>query len=176
MCAYAILGVLMALTMTPAIHPLPIGLLSDCNPSLFIVQIHGASDRQNEEPELMQPEEIRTLIKKARNAWMDGDADAWAALFVPNGELIVPGNRWVGREAIRKVAADFASVHSEVKINVRRIMIVENQAVVEWHWQDKENATGRRSQADDAIVIDFKAGRIGRWREYIDAETPSRQL
>lgn len=120
----------------------------------------------------MKSEEMRSLIQQAAQAWMLGDADAFASLFVTDGEFIVPGNRWVGQAEIRQAAADFASTHSEVKISIRRMIIEGNQAVVEWYWQDKENATNRRTQADDAIVVDFKADRISRWREYIDTQTP----
>lgn len=119
----------------------------------------------------MKPEDIQRMIQNARNAWMAGDAEAWAALFSTDGEVIVHGNRWVGQDAIRKALADFAAGSSSVKIDIRRIIIDGNQAVVEWYWQDQDKA-GRRNQADDAIVIDFKANRIIRWREYIDNKTP----
>jgi uncharacterized protein (TIGR02246 family) len=121
----------------------------------------------------MQPEEIHALIQQARDAWVNGDADAFANLFTPDGELIVPGNRWVGPEAIREVAASFAAGASDVKIEIRRILVMGNQAVVEWYWEDTEKASGRRNRADDAIVVDFTGGRIQRWREYIDAQTPT---
>jgi uncharacterized protein (TIGR02246 family) len=120
------------------------------------------------ESELMKPEEIRLLIKQAGDAWVRGDAGAFAALFAPDGEFIVPGNRWVGKAEIEKAAANFLVNHSDVKILIRRLIIEGNQAAVEWHWEDREKATGRRSQADDAIVIDWQNGQIVRWREYID--------
>lgn len=121
----------------------------------------------------MKPEAIQSLIQSARVAWVKRDANAWANLFVPDGEMIVHGNRWVGQDAIRKSLADFAAGVAEVNIEIRRILIEGNQAAVEWHWQDQDKASGRRSQADDAIVIDFQANRIARWREYIDKETPA---
>jgi uncharacterized protein (TIGR02246 family) len=121
----------------------------------------------------MKPEEIRSVIKQASNAWIAGDANAFAALFMPDGEFIVPGDRRIGQAEIRKVAADYASAYSDVKINIRRIIIDGNQSVVEWDWEDKENASGIRSQANDAIVIDFKNGQISRWREYIDTKSPT---
>jgi uncharacterized protein (TIGR02246 family) len=122
---------------------------------------------------VMKPEAIQSLIQSARVAWVKRDAYAWANLFVPDGEMIVHGHHWVGQDAIRKSLKDFAAGVAEVKIDIRRIMIEGNQAAVEWHWQDQDKASGRRSQADDAIVIDFKANRIARWREYIDKETPA---
>jgi uncharacterized protein (TIGR02246 family) len=135
-------------------------------PSLAI-----ATPTNQERLESMQPKEIQAIIEQSREAWVRGDADAIAALFSPNGEFIVPGNRWVGREAIRQIAADFFASHSDVKIEIKRIMIEGNQAFVEWSWEDREKTTGRLNQADDAIVLDFQADRISRWREYFDTET-----
>lgn len=122
--------------------------------------------------ESMQLQEIRSIVQQAKNAWETGNADEFASLFASDGEFCVPGNRWVGQEAIRQVAADFALQSSDVKIEIRRIILEGDRAVVEWYWEDTENATGHRNQADDAIVIDFAAGQIRRWREYIDAQTP----
>jgi uncharacterized protein (TIGR02246 family) len=113
----------------------------------------------------------RSLIQKAADAWTTGDADAFAALFHPEGEFIVPGNHWVGQDAIRQVAADFAAAYTDVKIEIRRLLIENHQAAVEWHWQEIEKATGKFGSADDTIVIDFQDGRIRRWREYIDTQS-----
>jgi len=120
------------------------------------------------------PEQIRAIVRQAKDSWVNGDADAFAALFTPDGELIVPGQRWVGRDAIRKAAADFANYASNVKIDIRQIIIEGNRAAVEWYWEDTEKASGRRNRADDAIIADFVAGKIKRWREYIDSETPGK--
>ncbi len=122
------------------------------------------------ESRLMTAEEIRSLIKQAGDSWVRGDAAAFAALFAIKGEFIVPGKRWLGRSEIEKAAADFALAY-DVKVEIRRIMVDGNQALVEWYWEDREKATGVRNQADDAIVIDFENGQIVRWREYIDSET-----
>lgn len=116
----------------------------------------------------MTPEEIRSIVDRAANAWMNGDAEGFASLFLPDGEFIVPGNRWVGREQIHQVLADFASTVSEVKIEIQRIIIDGSQAVVEWHWQEQNKETDKIDRAEDAIVVDFKNGSIERWREYID--------
>lgn len=163
-CVWAILAILLVLSTTS-----PVSAVSLVPPS-YHASSYIASYYQGK-AEFMT-EEMRSLIQQAAQAWMAGDADAFASLFVTNGEFIVPGNRWVGQAEICKAAADFASTHSEVKISIRRIITEGNQAVVEWHWQDKENATNRRTQADDAIVIDFKDSQIRRWREYIDTQTP----
>ena len=116
---------------------------------------------------------MRTVIEQARDAWVARDANALAQLFTPDGELIVPGQRWQGRAKIREEVTHFAQQYSDVKIDIRRIIIEDNQAAVEWHYEDVEKATGLRNKADDAIIVDFKNGRISRWREYFDTKTPA---
>jgi uncharacterized protein (TIGR02246 family) len=118
----------------------------------------------------MQPNEIRNIIQQAQVAWIAGDAAGFADLFTEDGEFIVPGDRWVGRESIRKIAAEFAADYSEVDIEIQRLIIDGDQAVVEWHWEDKQTASGEHNKADDAIVVDFRDGQICRWREYIDSQ------
>ncbi len=118
----------------------------------------------------MQPEDMRSIVRQAADAWITGNADAFAALFTPNGEFIVPGQKWVGQDAIRQATAEFARDYSQVKIEIRQIITEGNRAMVEWQWEDVQKASGRRSKADDAISIDFIDGKISRWREYIDAE------
>ncbi|MBF2021815.1 MAG: SgcJ/EcaC family oxidoreductase [Hydrococcus sp. C42_A2020_068] len=129
-----------------------------------------ANSLNRERAESMQPEEIRATIEQAREAWVKGDAEAFASLFSPDGEFIVPGNRWVGREAIRQVAADFFASHSSVRIDIKQIIIEGDRAAVEWYWEEK-NQEGRLNRADDAILVDFQAGQIVRFREYIDTAT-----
>jgi uncharacterized protein (TIGR02246 family) len=119
----------------------------------------------------MTREEIYFAIAQAAKAWTEGNAERFASLFLTEGEFIVPGDRWVGREDIHQTVLDYASAYSEVKIEIRRIVIDGDYAFVEWHWEDKENATGKVSKADDAIAIDFQDGLISRWREYIDSTT-----
>jgi uncharacterized protein (TIGR02246 family) len=122
----------------------------------------------------MTPEQCRSIVQQAAEAWIAGDADTFASLFLTEGEFIVPHNCWVGLAKIRQVAADFATAY-EVKIEIRRMIVEGDRAVVEWHWSDREKATGKCNQADDAIVVDFREGKISRWREYIDATSPKCQ-
>ncbi|MBW4664217.1 MAG: nuclear transport factor 2 family protein [Chroococcus sp. CMT-3BRIN-NPC107] len=115
---------------------------------------------------------MRTLIKQARDAWVARDAEALARLFTLDGEIIVPGQRWQGQVKIREEVTRFARDYSDVKINIKRIIIEHNQAAVEWNYEDTQKATNLRNQADDVIIVDFKDGRISRWREYFDTKTP----
>ncbi|NDJ24180.1 SgcJ/EcaC family oxidoreductase [Nostoc sp. B(2019)] len=121
----------------------------------------------------MNQEDILTLINKAKEAWIAQDADALAQMFTPDGEIIVPGKKWQGRARIREEITHFAQQYSDVKIDIKRIIVEKNQAAVEWYYEDIHKATGRRNKADDVIVVDFKDGLISRWREYFDTETPA---
>lgn len=119
--------------------------------------------------------DMRMLIEKARDAWVARDADAVAQLFTLDGVFIVPGQRWQGQARIHEEATRFAQRYSDVKIDIQRVIIEGNQAVVEWHYEDVETATGRRNRAEDVIIIDVKNGQISRWREYFDTQTPDIQ-
>lgn len=119
----------------------------------------------------MQPAAIHAMVQQAAKAWMEKDADGFAALFTLDGELIVPGYRWTGPTAIRQVTADFSAGAAEVNIKIQRTIVEGNQAAVEWQWEDVEQATGQRNRAEDVIMIDFAAGKIRRWREYIDTQS-----
>lgn len=94
------------------------------------------------------------------------------ALFAEQGELIVPGQHWRGHREIRQGLEQFAQQDLAIQIEIQRILIAANQAVVEWTWEETNFQTGEQSRAEDAIVIDFQAGQISRWREYIDPKTP----
>jgi len=67
----------------------------------------------------------------------------------------VPGQRWQGRAKFEEVT-HFAQQYSDVN-DIRRI-IEDNQAAVEWHYEDTEKAELHRNKTDDAIIIDFKDG------------------
>ena len=135
------------------------------------------------------PQDIRAIVELAKNAWIARDADALAQLFTPNGELIVPGQRWQGQAKIRSEVAKFAQQYTDVKITIHRMIVEDNsrsvrvgeasacaerlcqRAAVEWHYEDTETATGKHNQVDDAIVIEVQNGQISYWREYFDASS-----
>lgn len=118
-----------------------------------------------------QPTSFQSVIEAARDAWVTGNADAFAALFTEDGEFVVPGQIYRGSAAIRSVITEFSETHTNVQINIQRTIVSDNQAVVEWRWQDRD-ATGKQTIAEDAIVVDFVGTQISRWREYIDEATP----
>lgn len=116
----------------------------------------------------MPTPDVQALVETARQAWLTANANSFASLFADQGEFIAPGKRWVGRDQISQAVEEYAAAYDEVSINIRRIIQEGNQIVIEWDWQDREKATGKRNQAEDAIVVDLEQGRVRRWREYID--------
>ncbi|HEY9824517.1 MAG TPA: SgcJ/EcaC family oxidoreductase [Stenomitos sp.] len=124
----------------------------------------------------LRPNEMRSLIEQAKDAWVAGNGAAFAQLFVEDGELIVPGQRWQGRAVIQRESDRFNQDFS-VTIEIQSILIEGNHAAVAWNWCETPKKVSLGSsvpvrQAQDAIFVDFEAGGIRRWREYIDNETP----
>jgi uncharacterized protein (TIGR02246 family) len=122
----------------------------------------------------MSDDEMRAAILNQIRAWERGDAEGLANGFTPDGEIVVAGKLIKGRDALRATVTRFSSRHRDVKVVVHRMIFGENCAAVEYRWEDTKNETGERYLADDAVWVDFRDGRIARWREYWDNETPKR--
>jgi uncharacterized protein (TIGR02246 family) len=69
------------------------------------------------------PQDVRSIVERAKDAWIARDADALAELFTFDGQLIVPGQRWQGRAKIRAEIAKFADRYIDVNITIHRIII-----------------------------------------------------
>lgn len=114
--------------------------------------------------------QMRSLVEQARAAWVSRDVETLVQLFTADAELIVPGQRWQGQQQIRAELSQFAQQYSEVKIDIQRIIIDGNQAAVEWMYENVEQATGKCTRYEDAIILEATNGKIAYWREYFDAE------
>jgi uncharacterized protein (TIGR02246 family) len=116
--------------------------------------------------------DYRSVIETAREAWLDGDGKTFSELFIPSGKMIVPGQQWIGRNAIQDAIQDYHQSYSAISIDIKSILIDGDRAAIEWAWHDVERQTEHHSQADDAIIVTFQDGLIAEWREYIDSKTP----
>jgi uncharacterized protein (TIGR02246 family) len=114
----------------------------------------------------MTPLEIRSIIKLATDACMTQNAQTFASLFRNDAEMILPGHRLTGKAQIQEATTAYLSRYDDIKIEIQRILVEGDRAVVEWTWESLKQ--GNRDYAENAIIIDFKAGLIQRWREYTD--------
>jgi hypothetical protein len=88
---------------------------------------------------------------------------------------VVPGRHWQGREAIRTESANFLD-NFTVSIQIHTMLVEENQAAIEWDWQETlkqadQNGLRPTNKAQDAILINFENDQIRCWQEYIDDQT-----
>ena len=118
---------------------------------------------------------IYSLIEQAKSAWIERNEDTLSQLFTLDGELVLPGKSWKGRQKIREEIAKFSRQYKDVAITIHRVIIDGNQAALEWQYEDTEIATNKRNLADDVIILEVEDGQISYWREYFDIKTPLRQ-
>lgn len=118
------------------------------------------------------PEQIHTLIAAAKHAWEEKDVATLVSLFAEEGELIVTGTRSQGKSQIQSLLEDFAATDDQIQIEIHQIVISRDRAMLEWTWRQTNGESGETYIADDAIAVDVQAGKILRWREYIDDQTP----
>ena len=112
--------------------------------------------------------EIRTLVHVQAAAWAAGDADAIAGAFSDPCEFIAPGLWLTHPHEIRRAAEDHRARHSDVRVEVERIISQGDSAAVEWTWTETDKETGATALVHDAIVLRVARGKLVYWREYID--------
>lgn len=118
------------------------------------------------------PDQIHTLITTAKRAWEEKDVATLVNLFAEEGELIVPGTRSQGKPQIQSLLEDFAATDDQIQIEIHQIVTSGDRAMLEWTWRQANRESGEVYIADDAIAVDTQNGKILRWREYIDDQTP----
>lgn len=111
-------------------------------------------------------------IESAKAAWLEGDGQKFVDLFTSDGELIAPGHRWQGRNAILEAFQSFTATHLVQAIAIHNLVVQGHSAMLEWSWEEVEKQTGQVTRMEDAIAIDFRGSLIQRWREYIDETAP----
>ncbi len=135
-----------------------------------VVDSDSLGDHESMTPEA--PEQIHTLIAAAKRAWEDKDVATLVNLFAEEGKLIVPGMRSQGKSHIQSLLDDFAATDDQIQIEIHQIVVSGDRAMLEWTWRQTNRESGEVYIADDAIAVDVKDGKILRWREYIDDQTP----
>jgi len=108
------------------------------------------------------------LVERQAKAWEAADVDAALADFASDALFISPGGCWQGQAAIRTAINAFFADAGEVKVQIRRVFVDDNQGAAEWTWSERRYADGNRHTAEDAIIFELQAGKIIYWREYFD--------
>ena len=112
---------------------------------------------------------IQAIVEKQARAWENADTSAIVEDFAPNAVFIASGLSYPGIEAIKQAAEHYFQQFTATKVTIKRVIIDDYQGAVEWDWSDRNKKTGKRSQAEDAIIFELQNdGKIRYWREYIE--------
>lgn len=114
---------------------------------------------------------IQKLIQKQAQAWQQENVASIVEDFAPDAVFIAGGNTRRGIEAIQESAEDYFRQFTDIQITIKRVIIQDNQAAVEWDWSDRGRKTGQQSTAEDAIIFALTDdSKIIYWREYIETK------
>lgn len=113
--------------------------------------------------------QAQALVNRQARAWEQADIETVVADFAPNGCFSSPGGQWQGHTEIRQAMAAFYEQATDVKIEVKRIIISGQQGAVEWTWRELRLSDNQHHTADDAIIFEVdNQNKIIYWREYFD--------
>jgi uncharacterized protein (TIGR02246 family) len=122
------------------------------------------------EPQLADPE-IQQLVERQAKAWETADSNKIIADFADDCLFVVPGSLFRGKQEIQEAADSYFAQFIETEITIKRIITKGNEGAIEWTWSEKDKETGKKYQAEDAIIFELESGQIKYWREYIDKDS-----
>ena len=109
------------------------------------------------------------LVTRQAAAWENQDVASLVSDFAPDAVFKAGGFTFNGIGAIEKAAADYFQQFEATKVDIKRVIISQNQGAAEWDWSDRNKKTGKLSAAEDAIIFELNDdGKIVYWREYIE--------
>lgn len=112
---------------------------------------------------------IQALVTRQAQAWQTGDIKTIIQDFDPNAVFIAAGFTFQGIEAIQQTVSEYFNQFNVVEVKIKRIIAANSQGAAEWDWQEENKKTGKKSQAEDAIIFELgDNGKILYWREYIE--------
>lgn len=117
----------------------------------------------------MTRDEVWAFLRSRALAWQEGDMAAIAAGYAPDVVLIAPGGvRLEGLAALRENNARYFAEYTDIRVELKRVILDGDQGALEWTWSETRRADGRRRSVDDAIVFVLRDGKIVYWAEYFD--------
>jgi uncharacterized protein (TIGR02246 family) len=113
-------------------------------------------------------DEAVVLFDRRRRAWLDGDLDAYLALFAEDllFQSPVHAEPLVGREAFAElVRASFERMRP-VSFVFRDLAVRGDVVLAEWRIETEHRESGRRIAWDGMSTCRIVNGEIQSWREY----------
>jgi ketosteroid isomerase-like protein len=106
------------------------------------------------------------------DAWNRRDARRLAALSHPDGEWLLPrnlleGGSYRGAKAAQRMLADAADVWEEARVEIEDIRAVGDRVVILSRTVNVAKDGGPRVEYQSGQVLDFKDGKMIRFRPYL---------
>ncbi len=114
---------------------------------------------------------LRDVVQRQAEAWANGDVEGIVSAFASPFEFIFPGARLTTPEELRSAVEGYFRAKTRVRVEIQRIVVDGECAVVEWVWSDQDRESGKMGRAEDAIVLRLAGDKIAYWREYIDEDS-----
>lgn len=121
--------------------------------------------------------DVARMAEEYTAAWNSGSADAVAAFYAPDGEIVINrGDPWTGRSRVADMAAGFFADVPDLALTCDDIRPAGNHAVYVWSFTGHDATTGHplhiRGWEEWDLTDDLK---VRASRGWFDAEDYARQ-
>ncbi|MBM4265966.1 MAG: nuclear transport factor 2 family protein [Deltaproteobacteria bacterium] len=119
-------------------------------------------------PEMLTRDEAVLLFDRRRRAWLDGDLDAYLALFAENLVFLSPvhAEPLRGRAAFAELVRGSFARMQPLSFDFREIAVQGDAVLAEWRIETELRDGGRRIAWDGMSICRIENGEIQYWREY----------
>lgn len=122
-------------------------------------------------------EKAQSLAAAYTEAWNSGSAQAVAAFYAPDGQIIINrGEPWLGRAGVAEMAAGFFADVPDLKLTCDGVRCAGNHVVYLWTFTGTHASTGNPLRIEGWEEWDLAADhKIAASRGWYDAEDYARQ-
>lgn len=111
--------------------------------------------------------EARDLFERRRMAWLNGDTDAYLALWAPEMSFQSPLHQIpLDRLAFEQLIRASASVSRPLRFDVENLAVCGDLVLAEWTIAIERRDQGRITQWSGMSAARYSGGLIVEWREY----------
>ena len=120
-----------------------------------------------EEPTKNDSAKVRALVNRQVQAWRQREFAIAADDWLPNGELISPGNHVVKKDMQGAIRAYFKNF-TDLKVTVNEMFLSQDgiRLAIQWDWTVTRKRDRKRTTAHDAVLVHLIGGKIAGWNEY----------